>query len=648
MKLLIFILLLVTATGLVAQPAHPFVNIAEVEKKGKANNILGDGVSFTSASINFTTNYARCNWTIDPALYFISGSVTYYITLTKQANSIVFDLTDSLSVDSVLMHQTPIRFTQNNKTLTVFFAQTESAGEIDSLQIFYHGAPANNGFGSFTKSTHNGTVPVIWTLSEPYGARDWWPCRNGLDDKIDSLDIYITHPSQYSASANGLLTDTVTTGNYTITHFRHRYPIATYLVGIAVTNYTTFTKEVQLQSGTLPVITTVYPEYEGYFQTYVPSVYNALQLYDEYFGAYPFMKERYGQTEFDWGGGMEHQSNSFITNADEYLMAHELAHQWFGDKITLGSWQDIWLNEGFATYLADIFYTEHLHPEKLAPIVSQSVDYATREPDGSVWVDDTTDVNRIFDFNLSYKKGAMLIRMLRWTLGDAAFFRGIAQYLQDPALRYSFARTTDLQRNLEAASNKKLDDFFNQWFYGKGYPSFYVQWNWSNNTLQLHIAETTSNASVPYFSLPLQLRFSNASQYVDTVINIRQNSTQLSLPLYFKPDTVLIDPSQYIISKNNVSEQENNIVLVDDNHQFIIYPNPANKLLYIHLPTTDSITSESVTITTVSGAFVYKKTFRNISQNLLTIPVAQLSKGVYFVVLQNGNNSITKKKFIRQ
>ncbi len=376
-------------------------------------------------------------------------------------------------------------------------------------------------------------------------------------------------------------------------------------------------------------------------------MYNALQLYDSCFGDYPFSKERYGQTQFNWNGGMEHQSNSFIHNADEYLMAHELAHQWFGDKVTLGSWQDVWLNEGFAVYLSDIFYTEHFHPESLATIVSQSVDYATREPDGSVWVDDTTDVNRIFSFDLSYKKGAMLLRMLRWRLGDSLFFKGIRSYLTDASLQYNFARTKDLQRHLETTSNQSLTDFFNQWFYGKGFPSFAVEWNWSKNKLQLQIQETTSNASVSLFATPLQLRFVNVTQTKDTIINIAQNITQLSMPLAFNPDTVLIDPMQYIISKNNVSKRVENIVLMSDNNRIIVYPNPASNSLYIHLPTSDSSQKQTIMITAVSGAVVYKRTFANISQNTIVLPVAQLAKGVYFVTIQSDNNNISKKKFVK-
>ena len=629
-----------------SQAINADAKIADREKKGTVNRLLDVG-QYTSASPNFTTTYARCSWKIDPAVYAISGSVMYKIKLTKDADDIVFDLDNSLTVDSIIMHGAQVTFLQNvDKTLSISFTQTIAAGSTDSLAIFYHGIPNGMVDGSFTQNSHN-QVPIIWTLSEPYGARDWWPCRNGLDDKIDSLDIFITHPAIYSASANGLLTDTLLQNGNTITHFRHRYPIATYLVGVAVTNYQTFTKLLPLQQGDLTVTTTVFPESFNYFQSNIQPVYNALQLYDKYFGAYPFALERYGQTQFMWSGGMEHQTNSFIINADQYLMAHELAHQWFGDKVTTGSWQHIWLNEGFATYLADFFYSEYYQPDNLNIIAAQSVDYATAEPHGSVWVDDTTSVDRIFDFNLTYKKGAMLLRMLRWTLGDSAFFKGIRQYIDDPLLRYRFARTSDLKRNLESASGKNLDTFFNQWFYGKGYPSFNVQWNWQEGSIYLQIDETTSDASVSCFTTPLQLRFSNATGSKDVIVSIDKNTTKLALPLAFKPDSVFIDPEYYLVSKGNISRQGNLTDLLIE-YPLIVYPNPASNLLNIRLEGVDTVHKQTVRIISSTGAVLLTRSYENVNKNTIQIPVAQLSSGIYFILLQDEKGKLIKRKFIKQ
>ena len=650
MKPFVLIIFFIIATVSFAQ--FKPLSVAEIEKKGGVSRILGNDATFTLASSNFTTSYARCHWSIDPSVYAISGSVAYQIQITKDANNIVFDLDNALRVDSVMMHSNSISFMQKeDKTLTLFFPQIIAAGTEDSLLIYYHGTPASNGLGSFTKRVHNGNTPVIWTLSEPYGARDWWPCRNSLDDKIDSLDIYVTHPSVYSASANGLLTDTVTINDFTTTHFKHRYPIATYLVGVAVTNYTTFIKQLPLQTDTMTVTTTVYPEFLDYFKTYISPVYNALQLYDKHLGAYPFINERYGQTQWDWGGGMEHQTNSFIINADEYLMAHELAHQWFGDKITLGSWQDIWLNEGFATYLADVFYTEYYHPENLAAIVLQDMNAATAEPDGSVWVDDTLDINRIFSNNLSYKKGAMLLRMLRWKLGDSTFFKGINQYASDASLRYAFAQTPDLQRNLESASGTSLDTFFKQWFYGKGFPSFDVKWNWKNGWLQVQVAQTTSNSSVPYFNTPLQLVFKNASQQQSLTVAVNQKTQSFTLPFLFNPDSALIDPSQYIISKNNTSEKDSSLFIsvpVPNNANLVIYPNPVQSVLQIRFNTSYATSYINIKIVSAIGTIVYKNSFANLAQNIVKLPVYQLSPGTYFIIIENEKGTLIKRKFIKQ
>ena len=647
MRLLIVFFLCIHSLFSFSQTSVVNAAIAEREKKGSINQFLDDVGNYTLASPNFTTTYARCSWNINPAVYAISGSVMYNILLTKDANTIVFDFDTSLTVDRVIMHNAQVSFLQSNdRTLSISFPQTIAAGSHDSLSIFYHGIPNSNTDGSFTQSFHN-NIPVIWTLSEPYGARNWWPCRNGLDDKIDSLDIFITHPAIYSASANGLLWDTLLQNDNITTHFRHRYPIATYLVGIAVSNYQTFTKLLPLQQGSLPVTTTVFPESFNYYQSNIQPVYNALQLYDKYFGAYPFAKERYGQTQFLWNGGMEHQTNSFIKSPDQYLMAHELAHQWFGDKVTTGSWQDIWLNEGFATYLGNFFYSEYYQPENLGIIASQSIDYATANPHGSVWVDDTTSMNRIFDFNLTYEKGAMLLRMLRRTLGDSSFFKGIRQYIDDPLLRYRFARTADLQRNLENVSGKNLAAFFNQWFYGKGYPSFNVQWNWQDNNIYLQIDETTSDASVSCFTTPLQLRFVSANNQKDVVISIDKSRSKLALPLAFKPDSILIDPEQYLVSKNNVSKQGNLSDLFIE-YPLVVYPNPASGVVNIRLEGVDTVHTQTVRIISSSGAILFAHSFTNISNNTIQIPVAQLSSGVYFILLRDEKGNLVKRKFIKQ
>ena len=619
--------------------------IAQLEQKGYEHR-LDPPEGFTMASNNFKVYYARMRWNINPAMRYISGSVANYFAMTVAGNELVYDLDDNLVVDSIFFRKNLLHFTQSlSKTLTINLGVSLEKDSKDSLTIYYHGTPPANGFGSFTTATHNSTVPVLWTLSEPYGARDWWPCRNGLDDKIDSIDIYITHPNIYAASANGLLIDAVINDNATTTHFKHRYPIATYLVGIAVTNYAQFSNNLILQSGTLPVTTTVYPEELNYFQNNIQPLYNALQLYDASFGAYPFMKERYGQTQFSWGGGMEHQTNSFVVNADEYLMAHELGHQWFGDKITCASWHDIWLNEGFATYLADIFYTEHFHPEHVAAVVAEDLSNIIRAPHGSVWVDDTTSVDRIFSNDLSYKKGAFLLRMLRKTLGDSLFFEGLHLYQNDTALQYGFAHTVDLQRNLEKASNQDLNYFFNQWFWGKGFPSVHLSWSYANGNVEAIINETTSDTAVGFYKMPVDLLFKNSTQQQTVTIDAAKNNQRFTFPLNFTPDTVLIDPTQYLITYNNTATKVNTLPAAAP-LSLLLYPNPVKNILHVRT-NSDAITSFQIQVYNTAGVQVIQRSVVPDGDASFVVPVAKLSAGLYYLSVANEDGKITTQHFIK-
>ncbi|MDQ6903436.1 MAG: M1 family metallopeptidase, partial [Bacteroidota bacterium] len=447
-------------------------NIASIEKRAYSRAFILQNA--TSASGNFDVKYYRCEWQVDPAVRFISGKVTSYYKITTSADYITFDLTDSLNVDSVIQKNIVLPFAHANNTITINFAATIVSGTIDSVSIYYHGIPPNTGFGSFVTTAHAG-VPVLWTLSEPYGSRDWWPCRNGLDDKTDSIDVIITNALNYTAASNGLRQSEIINGRNKITHWKHRYPIATYLVCMAVTNYAEFDTSVLIGNTNLPMQTFCYPESFDLFKLNTPLVLKTLQFYSSIFGDYPFIKEKYGHVQFGWGGGQEHQTSTFIVTPNESLMSHELAHQWFGDKITCGSWQDIWLNEGLATHLASMDL-ETKYTLTVTPTRKKEIENITSLPGGSVWVDDTTNANRIFNTRLSYTKGSHLLYMLRWKLGDSIFFKGMRRYFNDSSIAFGFARTSDFKRNLEAASGVDLKEFFDDWFYGQGYPSSNVQW----------------------------------------------------------------------------------------------------------------------------------------------------------------------------
>ena len=635
-----FLILLIACNKLVAQNENLCKAVDEIAAGERSAFQRTLSVNRSQASSNFQVTYYRCAWDIDPAIRYIKGSVTSHFITNSSSNTISYDLDDQLIVDSVYYHGNKIAFSRPTHLLQINFPTSIQPGQKDSVTIFYKGAPPNTAFGSFVQDAHNG-IPVLWTLSEPYGAKDWWPCRNGLDDKADSIDIIITCPNTYRASSNGLLITESDNGVVRTAFYKHRYPIASYLVAFAVTNYKVLNHAVQLGNVNLPMITYCYPESESVFQQHTPKVLQQLSLFHQYFSAYPFIAERYGHTQFSWGGGMEHQTNSFIVSPDENLMAHELAHQWFGDKITCGSWRDIWLNEGFATYLS-YFYFEQINPAGQINRLKNLSNSITAFPGGSVWVDDTTNVGRIFSSRLSYNKGAYLVHMLRWVLSDSTFFRGVRQYVNDPKIAYGFAKTDDLKRNLEQVSNKDLTEFFNDWFMGQGYPSYIVKWAQNkNNWAKFTISQITSHSSVSFFEMPLALKFKKGAQEKTVVVNNTVNNELFWEEIGFKADTVIIDPDFWVLSKNNVSVKEADIP--GDINEIKVYPVPTSAnfvTLSIKNPVVRSMVAR---IFNTAGQLISQETLNTPGRDEeIQINISKLSAGVYLLRIDAGNFKTTR------
>jgi aminopeptidase N len=607
----------------------------------RLNDINGTTSRLTGSS-NFDVKYYRCEWEVDPAVRFIKGKVTLYFVITEAATSLSLDLMSALIVDSVSQRNILLAHQQANNTMQVNFGGSINAGKLDSVSVYYHGVPPDTGMGSFVVSAHQGTA-VMWSLSEPYGSRDWWPCKNGLDDKADSIDILITTPAQYKAASNGLLqSETLSAGGTKKTaYWKHRYPIASYLVCFAVTNYTVFNNVVQLGAVNMPMQTYCYPESVASFQNGTAEMLTTMQYFHNLLGDYPFVKEKYGHVQFSWGGGMEHQTASFIVSIVNYLTVHELAHQWFGDKITCKSWQDVWLNEGFATHCTALFY-EKFYPQFTVPRRKDDVEYITAQPGGSVKVDDTTNVNRIFDNRLSYGKGHILLYMLRWKLTDSVFFRAIRNYLKDPALAYGFAGTADLKKHLEQESGQDLTKFFKDWYEGQGYPSYIVEWTpVGNNYVNIKMSQTTSHPSVSFFAMPVALQFKNATQQKTIIVDNKINGEIFLSDIGFIADTVLVDPEYWLLSRNNSTIKKASVISGQNIVQ--VFPNPLPNQFHVYLQNFVS-NKVSITLYNAIGQLLYKKELTLANGSVyLDIPSHQLPHGEYNLRIQSGDFKYAKK-----
>ncbi len=615
-------------------------SIADKEKKGA--EVFFQNRTGTVSSANFNIHHYTCEWKVDPAVRYINGMITATFSVTSATNSITFDCSLQLNIDSVRYHGAPISFQRDiPESVTLQFPATLNVNAKDSVSIYYQGVPTNSGFGAFYQGDHAG-VPVIWTLSEPYGATEWWPCKNGLDDKADSIDIFLTYPSTYVGSSIGMLIDQQTAGGYTTDHFTHHHPIASYLMAFAVTNYLIKSDTIQVNNKTYPFISYAYPEQQHSLFPFEFYTKECFRFFCESFGDYPF--EKYGETQFHWQGGMEHQTNSFVLYTTRLLTSHELGHQWFGDLVTCGSWSDIWLNEGFAEYCTYTYF-EKFYPPLHRNILLNAANRVFVHPDGSVYVTDTSDVNRIFYSRLTYNKGMYVVHMLRWVLGDSLFYKGLRQYLNDPALRFGFAKTADLQKHLEQVSGKDLSKFFQQWVYGEGNPSYSASFSQNNNFwAKVKLDQTTSHPSVGFYEMPVQLVFRNGQQTKKFVVDHKHTGQEFWINVGFVADTLMIDPDTWILAqgKNTVKETQKNTIA----DEILVYPNPApgSSKVILRNPTGNSF---SLQLFNALGQRVYSNTVQTPGRDeTFILPFEKLARGAYWLRLRNDKGLQLVKKMI--
>ncbi len=605
---------------------------------------------------NYNLVYERLQFRLDPNIDSISGSIDFYFYPGIIFRNMIFDCSDSLTVDSVIYHNQPMAFSRDTPDiLNIQFPQAITNGILDSIKIVYHGSPLHGpGFGAFVQSTHAGHG-IIWTLSEPYGAKNWMPCKQSLNDKIDSLDIFITCPDSFSTASNGILVHQTHLGNKAIYHWKHRYPIATYLIALACTNYSQYYDYYKNMDGdTLPIMNLVYPEYESVFREGSARMLPVMKFYEEKFGVYPFTKEKYGHAQFGWGGGMEHQTHTFVAGYNYGLLNHELAHQWFGDKVTCPSWSQIWLNESFATYcaaLADL-YVAHDTATWEAFKYKAVVDVLDHE-NGSVFVYDTTDVARIFSGRFSYGKGAMVLHQLRTLMGDEKFFRAIKNYLEDASCEYKFGSTKLLQQYFELQYGSSLETYFQQWIYEKDYPNYDIKW-WQNENWEVVIQVqqfSQSKTGVYQLHVFLNLEYWDDLGKHDSLLQvpITEAIQRIRLPFYHRVGAVVFNPGFNFIARGTVKKD----VLVDyhfGTELIQVTPQPAQNELQLISNTLDC---RNYIVRDYTGRIIIDNTKLGFYPQFLNGPyrtnidISKLAAGYYFVEVMNTPIRF-RKQFIKQ
>lgn len=584
----------------------------------------------------------RCFWRINPKRNGrLRGYVTSQVKISRNADSIGFDMKSHLLADSVTMNGQKIRFTRSGDIIYCFKPGGWQGGSTDSLTIHYNGNPALFGGTGYYVYDFHATGPSVHTLSQPYGASFWWPCKQTLSDKIDSIDLIIsTHPDFRAASNGMLIADNRINDTTAVYHWKHRYPIATYLVAIAITNYVPFTQYARFHNrpDSLMVLNYVFPQSEAGLRKDAEPIVPMIRLFDSLFGEYPFMKEKYGHAQFTWGGGMEHQTMSFMVNFSFDLMAHELAHMWFGDKVTCGSWNDLWLNEGFATYLTAIAFHHMKGKEAGLDALRGIRSSATSADDGSIFPGDTVTVNRLFSGRLTYNKAAFVLHMLRVKVGDDAFFRACKQFLGGPRA-YGFATTNDLKTLMEQESGMNLDTFFMRWYRGEGFPYLSVNWSQKGRNLTVSIRQRPSHMSVPIFDLQIPIQFKGANRDTLLVFSPRGLEERFDVKLPFAADTAIFDPEVTVLARASVGGINMDKVRSEP---AVILGNPVSgdKLDIV----VTNLKAESIEIFNTTGQLCLSRAGLNHSPgDVLTIDIRDMTPGTYVTRIYTQNQLILLK-----
>ena len=639
MKIKYLLVCLLPMLSCLAQVPYREASIAESEMKANSKTM---NITTNPNTSNYDLTYQKLEFTVNPIVVapYISGKVTSTFTALSSMTTVTFDLAKSLNVSSVKRNNQPLTYTQNTSNeLVINLGTAVNAGNSATVEIIYAGN-APQGQEAFTRSTHSGT-PIIYTLSEPFGSSDWWPCKQDLTDKVDSIDIFITAPIQFTSVANGLEIGQTINGNSKTTHFKHNYPIPAYLVAIAVTDYIILEEEAGTAPNTFPIINYIYPESLDFVESQLEVTIPIMDLFESLFQTYPYATEKYGHAQFGWGGGMEHTTVSFMGGFSRGLIAHEMAHQWFGDKVTCGTWQDIWLNEGFAVYLSGLVIEDQDGDSAYRDYKQSEIDYITSSSGGAVYLTEAEAENsdRIFSSRLTYSKGGMVVNMLRLKLGQEAFLLGANNYLNDPALAYKTATTSQLKAHLETASGQDLTEFFNDWIYNQGYPSYTVSaYNSAAGQVKVRINQTQSHPSVNFFEMPVPVRLKGTNgQQMDVVLDNTFNGEYFEVACPFPVINVEFDPNYDIISADNsafLDNQEfNKITGVK------LYPNPAANMLYSSLENNSEI--QKATFRNALGQVVMQSTNEN-SWN-----VSALASGVHFITIET-TQGIATLKFVKQ
>ncbi len=602
---------------------------------------------------HFDVSFYKLNLEVFPDQENIAGWVRIDARVTGGPLSMVeIDLADTMQVDSVISNGNTASFSHTNNMVSISFDQSYQTNSTFSLVIHYHGKPQQEVFSGFKFSTHN-NKPFFWTLSEPYGARLWWPCKDIPEDKADSVDLIVTVPEGMIVASNGLLITENTTDGKTTFYWKERYPIATYLVSLAVYEYVRYSDQyITLSGDTMPIDFFVFPEHYNHagFRYNYSQTKTMIKAFATYFGEYPFVREKYGHAEFG-GINMEHQTCSSLWDYSIMTIVHELAHQWWGDMITCRDFHHIWLNEGFATY------SEALWREYEGGIAAyyDEISGDAFKGEGTIYVDDLSNVWRIFRGSTTYRKASYVLHMLRHVVGYDTFLNILKTYYADLRYQHGTVVTEDFQQVCEDVSGLNLQKFFQQWIYGEYYPSYQYDWKATpaadQYIINLEINQVQTNTGL--FWMPIDVQITTLSG--DTTIVVWDSLQTQHFEIYVadEPTGIILDKDNWILKDVQevvaISDEKSNASVISNFELYYAYPNPFNPTTVIsyQLPV---ISNVELSVFNIIGQKMTTLVNRKQQAGMYNVEwnANGYASGIYFYRIKTDRGFVQTKKLVLQ
>ena len=574
---------------------------------------------------------------------FVTGKTTINADAVVAIDTFAFELVKDIDIDNILVDGIQYsNFTRDGDNVLVPITTIE-AGNSFSAEIFYNGDPGSVGFLSgLTKAYSEGYQKhVVWSLSEPFGAKSWFAVKQDLEDKADSCWVFLTTSSNNMAGSQGILTNVIDLGNgNTRYEWKSSYPIAYYLISFAVSEYqeyNTYAYPEEMNGDSILIQNFIYdaPNCLENNKAGIDATGEMVELFSDLYILYPFHEEKYGHCLTQLGGGMEHQTMSTMGGFSFGLVAHELGHMWFGDNVTCATWSDIWINEGFATYsnyLAEAYINGW---ENGKSFIANAQNSAMSQPGGSTYIpeEEITIPNqwRIFNGRLSYNKGAAIIHTLRHEIQDDDLFFDVMETFQ---VEFSDSTATgeDFKNVAEEVTGMEFDQFFDQWYYGQGYPTYDIEYYMEGSQFKMNVTQSTSTSATTLFEMLMEYKLT-FSDGTDTIVKLFQSDNINSFSVDVGKKEVVdvdVDPEQWTMEKvNSIS------VTVDETESpvyFTIGPNPVKDNLNIYFLNNSALARE-ISVTDLTG-----KELQNFTtpDNHFTINTSLFDHGIYLVIISDG------------